>query len=109
VQLARAYYESTRSTGASEHALFWQDPVRTYAEALEMAALIEEDHGRRHAADSLFDHALALIEPEAFEETRYAINLSYATVLEARGDLRNAARFYRVAATLNPRGSRRGT
>ena len=74
-----------------------------------MAALIEEDQGRVHAADLLFDQALALIEPEAFEETKYAINLSYATVLEARGDLRKAAHFYRVAASFNARGSRRGT
>ena len=74
-----------------------------------MGALIEEDQGHQHAADLLFDQALALIEPDAFEETRYAINLSYAAVLEARGDLRSATRYYRVAASLNPRWSRRGT
>ena len=79
---------STRSIADNAPALFWQDPVRTYVEALEMGALIEEDQGHRHAADLLFDQALALIEPDAFEETRYAINLSYAAVLEARGDLK---------------------
>lgn len=108
VELARAYYRSTASSDDQDGALFWQDPVRTYAEALEMAALVQEDQGLRGPADVLFEQAIALIESEAFEETRYAISMSYATVLEARGEFRKAALYYRVSATLNPRGTRRG-
>lgn len=104
VELAREYYQSTASSDDPDRALFWQDPVRTYAEALEMAALVQEEQGQYGAADGLFEQALALIKPEAFEETRYAISMSYADVLRARGDFRKAAHYYRVSATLSPDG-----
>lgn len=108
VALARAYHEATQGPEEQGSDLFWQDPVRIYAEALEIEALIEEDQGRREAADRLFEQALALIEPAGFEETGHTINLSYAKVLEARGEFEKATSFYRLAAELHPRAMHRG-
>jgi tetratricopeptide (TPR) repeat protein len=109
VDLAQAYHKATQSTGEQARELSWQDPIRIYAEALEVEALIEEDQGQREAADRLFEQALALIESAGFEETRHRINLSYAKVMQARGDFENATNFYRIAAELLPYTTRRGT
>jgi tetratricopeptide (TPR) repeat protein len=78
VELARAYYEATRWGQGQSGDSFWQDPTRVYAQALQMEGLVEECRGNREAADHLFEEALALIGPVGFEETKYAVNLSYA-------------------------------
>jgi tetratricopeptide (TPR) repeat protein len=108
VALAQAYYKAPQPVDGQGNDLFWQDPIRVYAEALRMEALIEEDQGKREVADRLFGQALALLQPEGFEETRYALNLTYAKVLQTRGEFEKAVSFYQVAAELHPHAKRRG-
>lgn len=104
IELAQAYQNARLSGEEPENDSGWQFPNRIYAEALQTKALIEEDQGNREAADDLFEQALALLEEAGLEETRYEINMSYAKVLEARGDFEKAVKFYHVAAELHTRG-----
>ncbi len=106
VQLAQAYYEATRSGQGQSGDPFWQDPTRVYAQALEMEGLVEEDCGNREAADRLFEQALNLIGPAGFEETRYAVNLSYAKVLQARGEFEKAVAYYQIVSEIHPPNAR---
>jgi tetratricopeptide (TPR) repeat protein len=108
VELARTYYDSTQSGEEQPGEVFWQDPVRVYAEALQMEALVEETQGHRPEADRLFDQALALVDAASFEETRYEIILSYAKVLQERREFEKSVDLYRRAAELQPPGMRRG-
>jgi tetratricopeptide (TPR) repeat protein len=100
IALAQSYKEATQSDDSRANVLSRQDPTSLYAEALHIAALIEEDQGNKEAADRLFEQALALLHTGGFEEVRHALNLSYAIVLQARGDLEKAVSFYRRAAEL---------
>lgn len=80
--------------------LFWVDPTRAYAEALQGAAMVYEDLGNTAEADRLFKQALEVIYKTTIEETRKALHLNYAAMLEARGDFQQAAYHYRQAAIL---------
>ena len=102
IALARQYYQDTQSSEGQSGDIFWQDPLRTYAEALQMAALVEEGRGDTQAADSLFDQALGLLAPAGFEETRHTIALSYAKVLDTRGEFERAVKFYRRLPNYSP-------
>ena len=82
-------------------------PARTYAEALQAAAVVEEAKGNTAAADQLFARALAQIAPTAFDETAQAIQLRYAEVLRARGAFEQSVEHYRQLARWRPR-SRQG-
>jgi tetratricopeptide (TPR) repeat protein len=108
VDLARTYYDATRSGEEQAGEVFWQDPVRVYAEALQMEALVEENQGHRAEADHLFEQALSLLEAASFEETRQEIILSYAKVLQERKEFEKAVEFYRRASELQPPKVRRG-
>lgn len=69
---------------------------RSYAEALHVAALIEEARHNRDVADQLFKEAIATIEQTSFEETRSEIIFSYAEVLRGRGEHELAGAYYRM-------------
>jgi tetratricopeptide (TPR) repeat protein len=70
---------------------------RAYAEALNVAALIERDRGNPDAADTYFQQALACISQTGFEELRSTINFSYAETLKARGAYEQATEYYSAA------------
>jgi len=106
VELASSYYEAVRSGKEQTGDLFWQDPLRVYAEALQMEALVEESQGNAKAADALFEQTFALLEPAGFEETRHTIILSYAKVLQERREFEKAVEYYRRAAELQSSGGR---
>ncbi|MEO8287106.1 MAG: tetratricopeptide repeat protein [Chloroflexota bacterium] len=74
----------------------WVDPVRTYAESLHAAALVQEAMGNSQAADLLFTKALDELGPTTLEEERRSIHLSYVAVLEARGDYERAVDHYKA-------------
>jgi tetratricopeptide (TPR) repeat protein len=103
ISLAQAYYKDTRDVDGHRGDGLWQDPIRICAEALQMAALVEEARERRVESDSLFEEALGLLEAAGYEETRHSIRMQYARVLEARGDYEKAVAYYQGAAELQPR------
>lgn len=105
IALAQVNFEVAQSVEGQANDPTWQGPASAgvYADALLIAALVAEDQGNREAADLLFARALALVQSAGMEKTRYAINLGYAKVLEARGEFERAASFYRVAAELQVR------
>lgn len=70
--------------------------LRSYAEALRVAAQIEEACNSRDAADKLFQQAIATIEQTSFEETRSEIILSYAEALSRRGEHERAGEYYQL-------------
>lgn len=70
--------------------------LRSYAEALQVAALIEEDRNNTDAADRLFKEAIVTIEQTSIEETRSEIIFNYAKVLKGRGEYELAAEYYRM-------------
>jgi tetratricopeptide (TPR) repeat protein len=82
---------------------------RTYAEALQVAALIEEKRNNTKEADRLFNQAIEAIEQTSFDETIYSLTFSYAQVLEERGDHKQAMEYYRRAAQAHQRPSRLGS
>jgi tetratricopeptide (TPR) repeat protein len=84
----------------------WIESTRIYAEALHVAALVEEALGHTEAADDLFRRALEQIEQTTIEETIHAINLSYAEALHARGAHEQAIKYFRAAARPRSRYSR---
>lgn len=82
--------------------------TRAHAEALHMAALIEEELGHKEAADNFFKSALERIRQTSFEERAYAIAFSYAEVLQARGAYEQAMEYYRNAAQVRPHTTQLG-
>jgi tetratricopeptide (TPR) repeat protein len=70
--------------------------LRSYADALHVAALIEEARNNPNAADDLFKKAIATIEQTSFEETRSEIIFSYAAALKERGEHERAGEYYRM-------------
>lgn len=75
----------------------WVEPNRTYAEALQGAALVAEANGDTSGVDRLFSRALAQVKGTTLWEIKRAIHLAYASVLEARGDYEQAAKHYKAA------------
>lgn len=72
--------------------------VRNYAQALSIGGRIAEQQGATAEADQLFQQALELVNQTEYAETRYEITFTYAEVLGARGDHKQAAVYYRAAA-----------
>lgn len=99
-------HEGARGSQSASGNQPWVEPIRNYAQALEMAARIEEARGHTEAADRLFEQALEEIEQTSFEETKYAINFHYGEILEKRGAYEQAMRYYRSAARAQPRSIR---
>ncbi len=79
---------------------------RTHAQALHEAAMIEEKRHNTAEADRLFLEALKAIQQTGFDEVAYGINFSYAQILEARDDHKQAMEYYRKAAESHPRPAR---
>lgn len=77
--------------------------MRTYADALHVAALIGEAQGHLEEADGFFKQALNWAAKTGFVETLYSINWSYAEVLKARGAFEEAVEYYRTAAHASAR------
>lgn len=96
--------ENLRQENTGKHAS--SNAQRTHAEALQMAALIEEERGNTKEADRLFDMAIECIEQTPFEEAVYALTFSYAQLLEKRGEHKQAMEYYRRAAQAHQRPSR---
>ncbi|HEX8221001.1 MAG TPA: transcriptional regulator [Chloroflexia bacterium] len=69
---------------------------RSYADALHVAAQIEESRNNPGAADTLFKEAIATIEQTSFEETRSEIIFNYAKALKERGEHKLAAEYYQM-------------
>ncbi len=105
VKLSEALSKQSEGTGKQTRG----NAQRTHAEALQVAALIEEKRGNTKEADRLFHQALEAIEQTPFEEAVYALTFSYAQVLEERGDHKQAMEYYRRAAQAHQRPSRMGT
>ena len=82
--------------------------MRTYADALHVSALIEEEQGHSEEADDLFKRALQWAGKTGFEESLYTINWSYGEVLKQRGAFEEAVEYYRAAAQARPRPARLG-
>jgi tetratricopeptide (TPR) repeat protein len=74
--------------------------LRAYAEALNVAAQIEEARNNPDAADRLFQEAMTTIEQTSFEETRSEIIYSYAEALSGRGKHELAGEYYRLSYRL---------
>jgi tetratricopeptide (TPR) repeat protein len=70
--------------------------LRSYAEALHIAAQIEEERNNPDAADRLFKEAVAKIQQTSFEETRNEIIFSYAEWLQKRGAYELATQYYQM-------------
>ncbi len=85
----------------------WAQTMRTYAEALHINALIEEDSREFDAADELFIRALAWAERTGFEEMIHTLNFSYGGALERRGAYEQAVKYLRAAAQAKVRTSPR--
>jgi tetratricopeptide (TPR) repeat protein len=79
------------------------DVTRAHVEALQVAALVAEERGRREDADKLFEKAQQLVAETELVELAHTLAFSYAEVLSSRGDYPGAARLYRIAAQARPR------
>jgi tetratricopeptide (TPR) repeat protein len=75
----------------------WTPPTYVYAEALGVAAMVEEDIGHKDAADQLFQEAIELITQANFRDILPTISQKYAKVLEIRGEHDKAMEYYRMA------------
>jgi tetratricopeptide (TPR) repeat protein len=82
------------------------DAIRAHAEALHISALVQEAMGHREAADDLFRRSLEKINQTSVIKTIRSINLSYAEVLQARGDFERAVEHYRNASNSRIYGAR---
>lgn len=80
--------------------------MRAHVEALQIAALLEDEQGNTEEADRLFNQALALLEQTGLVELAHAVAFSYAEVLGNRGDYFRAAQLYRLAAQSVPGATR---
>jgi tetratricopeptide (TPR) repeat protein len=109
VKFAEENYETRQKDVADAAHLSWHYPARTYAEALQMEALVEEELGNTEAADRLFRQALGLVDQAGFEETKHAISFSYAELLSARGTFEEAMSYYKAAAQYRPRVTQRSS
>jgi tetratricopeptide (TPR) repeat protein len=83
-------------------------PTRTYVEALQLAALVEEAAGRPDLADALFAQATAAIEQTTFDDTAQALERVYADVLHLRGAFEQSVAHYRRLARFRPRSRQAG-
>lgn len=104
VKLSATLRKESESTGKQAKG----NAQRTHAEALQVAALIEEKRGNTAEADKLFDQAIDTIEQTPFDEAIYALTFSYAQVLEERGNHKQAMDYYRRAAQAHQKPSRLG-
>lgn len=104
VKLSESLRKQSEGTGKQARG----NAQRTHAEALKVAALIEEKRGNTGVADKLFNQAIDAIEQTSFDEAIYALMFSYAQVLEERGDHKQAMEYYRRAAQAHQRPSRLG-
>lgn len=82
------------------------DAIRAHAEALHTSALVQEAMGHTESADDLFRRSLEKINQTSVIETIRSINLSYAEVLQARGDFERAVEHYRNASNSRIYGAR---
>jgi tetratricopeptide (TPR) repeat protein len=87
----------------------WSALLRTYAQGLHVAALIEEERGNPQAADNLFQKALDQVRRTGYEELLHEINFSYGETLSRRGAHEQAVEYYRDAARPRSRSARLGT
>lgn len=83
-------------------------PTRTYVEALQLAALVEEAAGRPDLADALFAQATAEIAQTTFDDTAQALGRAYADVLHLRGAFEQSVAHYRRLARFRPRSRQAG-
>lgn len=80
----------------------WIAHADVYAEALGVAAMVEEDLGHKDVADRLFEEAVDLVRETGFRDMLCTISRKYAKVLEARGAHGKAMEYYRIAVVPNP-------
>jgi tetratricopeptide (TPR) repeat protein len=85
----------------------WAARMRTYVEALHIAAVIEDEMANMDAADNLFQRALDYARRIGYEEIIYSISLSYGTVLKKRGDFERAVEYLESAAQGRGKRARR--
>ena len=81
---------------------------RARARALRAAGLVAERQGQRKQADQYFQQALTLVEGSEHAETAHEIAFTYAEILDARGDHKQAATYYRTAARAGQRQHHHG-
>ena len=76
-------------------------PIRSYVEALHVAADIAEARGDHAAADETYAKALEWASKTGSPETVHNISLEYARRMEERGALQSAMEYYKAAAEAN--------
>lgn len=76
-------------------------PIRSYVEALHVAAQIAEARGEHELTDKRFANALSWATKTAIHDTIHAVTLGYAKAMEERGADKNALAFYKAAAQAN--------
>ncbi len=93
--LSRPVFEQRTTQGdASTQAT----TTRAYRQALRTAGEVAERQGHAAAADALFQEALALGHQTEYTATNYEILITYADLLNRRGDHQQAAQYYRIVA-----------
>jgi transcriptional regulator with XRE-family HTH domain len=99
-----ATHRSQPASGAPAASAY---PTRTYAEALQVTALVAEARGEASAAAALCAQALEVIGQTGFDEAAQTMRRRYAQLLAARGAVAEAVAYYQVLAGFRPR-SRQG-
>lgn len=99
-------YEGTDKKLMPESACY---PIRTYVEALQVAAKISEKQGLLPAADERFRDALHWAEKTGAKDTIHTVNMVYAESMEQRGSDLDAMEFYKAAAQANHALNRKGS
>jgi|GEM_PF-1934049 len=108
IRAAEAHVEATMSVdGEREDSNLninggWAIPDVELAEALLMAARIEEERGRTRTSDELFLRALKHAQQASHESLMYTISSSYAEALAARREHARASQYYQVALQSTP-------
>ena len=94
MQFVDEAYQALDRQDAGAHA----NVVRAHARALMAAGLVAERTGAPAGADAHFQQAVALMEPLTPNETGYEVCYTYADLLKARDDHKQAVYYYRLAA-----------
>jgi tetratricopeptide (TPR) repeat protein len=76
-------------------------PIRSYVDALRVAADIADARGNQDAAEGFLKTALEWAAKTGSQETVYNISLGYARKMEEKGDLEPAMEYYKAAAAAN--------
>lgn len=72
--------------------------LRVYVDALQLTGLIEQERGNYNEADGYFQRSIALASEAGLSDTLQRISYKYGELLQARGVLELAMKYYRISA-----------